>query len=52
MKTYPSIDAEIVREPIYAFDKIDGSNSPSCNNEYPYAEPAPDFKCWSCRNGY
>lgn len=26
MKTYPSIDAQIVREPIYAFDKLDGSN--------------------------
>lgn len=26
MKTYPTIDAEIAREPIYAFDKIDGSN--------------------------
>jgi hypothetical protein len=26
MKTYPTIDAQIVREPIYAFDKLDGSN--------------------------
>lgn len=26
MKTYPSMSADIVREPIYAFDKIDGSN--------------------------
>ena len=26
MKIYPSMDAEIVRQPIYAFDKLDGSN--------------------------
>ena len=26
MKTYPSIDGHIVNHPIYAFDKLDGSN--------------------------
>jgi hypothetical protein len=26
MKTYPSIDREVTNQPIYAFDKIDGSN--------------------------
>ena len=26
MKEYPSIQGEIVRDPIYAFDKLDGSN--------------------------
>lgn len=26
MKTYPTISREIVRQPIYAFDKLDGSN--------------------------
>jgi hypothetical protein len=26
MKTYPSISRDIVGQPIYAFDKLDGSN--------------------------
>lgn len=23
-----------------------------CKQHYPYANPAPDFECWSCRNGF